>query len=129
MARPRKEIDGRKVTQLAKIGCTVEEIASVMDCSKDTLERRFAALIKRGKECFKMSLRRLQFKAAKEGNATMLVWLGKNVLGQKDVQALEHSGPEGKAIQVESIDVRKLSAEQLEQLEAIVAQSSKTSQS
>jgi len=31
-----------------------------------------------------MSLRRIQYSTAMEGNATMLVWLGKNWLGQTD---------------------------------------------
>ncbi len=31
-----------------------------------------------------MSLRRKQWRAAEEGNTTMLVWLGKQYLGQKD---------------------------------------------
>lgn len=31
-----------------------------------------------------MTLRRLQWKAAEGGNATMLIWLGKQLLGQKD---------------------------------------------
>jgi hypothetical protein len=31
-----------------------------------------------------VSLRRAQFKAAKEGNVTMLIWLGKQRLGQKN---------------------------------------------
>lgn len=32
----------------------------------------------------KSSLRRLQWKAAQKGNSAMLVWLGKQMLGQKD---------------------------------------------
>jgi len=32
----------------------------------------------------KMSIRRLQFEKAKEGNTTMLIWLGKQYLGQTD---------------------------------------------
>lgn len=30
------------------------------------------------------SLRRMQWSKAKEGNVTMMIWLGKQVLGQKD---------------------------------------------
>jgi hypothetical protein len=32
----------------------------------------------------RMSLRRKQWKAAEDGNTTMLVWLGKQYLGQSD---------------------------------------------
>lgn len=34
------------------------------------------------------SLRRRQFKAAQDGNATMLIWLGKQYLGQADKQEI-----------------------------------------
>jgi hypothetical protein len=93
MARPRKDIDPEKVRQLAAIHCTVDEIAAVMDCSKDTLERRFAALIEKGREEGRASLRRVQYKAALAGNATMMIWLGKQLLGQKDRQ--EVTGADG----------------------------------
>lgn len=32
----------------------------------------------------KTSLRRLQWKKASEGNVAMLIWLGKQILGQKE---------------------------------------------
>ena len=35
------------------------------------------------------SLRRMQFKAAEQGNATMQIWLGKQYLDQKDHRQLE----------------------------------------
>ena len=35
-----------------------------------------------------------------EGNVTMLIWLGKQRLGQRDRLDAEHSGPEGKPIPV-----------------------------
>src|SRR5512137_367607 len=85
MARPQKKIDQKLVEALAKIMCTMEEIAAVAGCSVDTLERRYADIIKKGKEQGKMSLRREQFTSALKGNTTMLIWLGKQHLGQKDV--------------------------------------------
>lgn len=82
--RPKADIDPVKLRKLAEIHCTVDEIAAVMGCSKDTLERRFAAVIREGKEQGKMSLRRLQWKRAQAGSDKMLIWLGKQLLGQKD---------------------------------------------
>lgn len=84
MARPRKVIDPKQVESLAAINCTVEEIASVLGCSKDTLERRFAAVIKKGKENGRSSLRRMMYEKAKGGNVTMMIWLSKNMLGYSD---------------------------------------------
>lgn len=84
MARPRKQINEDQVESLAAINCTVEEIASVLECSKDTLERRFAASIKKGREKGRSSLRRLMWDKAQNGNITMMIWLSKQLLGYTD---------------------------------------------
>jgi len=84
MARPKKEVDEVMVKKLASIFCTVEQIASMVGCSKDTLERRFAAIIKEGRENGRTSLLKKQFEMAMTGNITMLIWLGKQHLGQSD---------------------------------------------
>lgn len=84
MGRPKKEIDADQVFELASIMCTMIEMAAVLDCSVDTLENRFSDVIKRGREVGKQSLRRLQYKSAQTGNTTMLIWLGKQYLGQTD---------------------------------------------
>jgi hypothetical protein len=41
----------------------------------------------------------MQFKAAEGGNATMLIWLGKQYLGQSDKTQHELSGPGGGPIE------------------------------
>ena len=94
MARPTIEIDQALVEKLASIHCTMEEIASVVGCSVDTLERRFAEPIKKAKDKGKSSLRRHQWEAAQKGNITMLIWLGKQLLGQRD-QAVIEAKPSG----------------------------------
>ncbi len=93
MARPQLEIDESLVEKLASIGCTMKEIASVAGCSVDTLERRFADTIKRGQDKGRTSLRRFQWKAAEAGNVTMLIWLGKQLLGQSDKAEHESATP------------------------------------
>jgi hypothetical protein len=77
-------INLRQLDALAKIHCTHEEIAAVLGCSTDTLARRYAERIEKAREEGKMSLRRAQYKAALSGNATMMIWLGKQYLGQAD---------------------------------------------
>ncbi len=84
MAPPKLKLDPKTIRNLASIGCTLAEIASVMGCSVDTLERRYAADIKEGREHGKATLRRLQWQGANAGNPTMLIWLGKQMLGQRD---------------------------------------------
>jgi hypothetical protein len=114
MARPRKEIDEKVVRRLAGIGCTVAEMAAVTGVDKRTLERRFAAHIEKGREQGKRSLRRMQWKAAKGGNVTMLIWLGKQLLAQQD--RLEHTGRDGGPIQTETRKVEEMSDDELRRI-------------
>ena len=84
MARPRLKIDVAQLEKLAMIGCTTEEMAGFFECSRDTLERRFAAILNKGKQSGKIRLRRIQMQIAERGNAAMAIWLGKIMLGQVD---------------------------------------------
>lgn len=83
------ELDLALIEKLASIHCTMEEIASVCNCSVDTLERRCADLIKKAKDKGKSSLRRLQWEGAQKGQVAMLIWLGKQLLGQKEISRIE----------------------------------------
>jgi hypothetical protein len=96
--RPRKLIDPDQVRNLAQIGCTELEMTTVLKCSERTLRRRFGRLIKEGRERMKVSLRRRQYEVAMRGNATMLIWLGKQYLGQRDHHGL--TGPDGSPIEL-----------------------------
>jgi len=88
MARPLKPANEKQIWELASIGCTMKEIAVQTDLSVTTLEKRFLGVIEKGREFSKASLRRLQIKTAESGNPTMQIWLGKQLLGQKDRQEL-----------------------------------------
>lgn len=90
--RPKIQLDFETVDKLMAIQCTGEEIASVLNVSYDTLERRikeehglsFADYFAQKSGVGRASLRRRQFQLAEGGNPTMLVWLGKQWLNQKD---------------------------------------------
>lgn len=90
MARPRKPIDYALVQDLAGIMCTDEEIATLVGLERESLSRRkkvdreLRHALEKGRETGKESLRRAQYKAALSGNATMLIWLGKQHLQQRD---------------------------------------------
>ena len=84
MARPKKQVDVELLEKLASIQCTNEELSNMVGVSIDTLLRRYATLIKKARDNGKKSLRRMQWEAAQKGNVTMLIWLGKQYLGQKD---------------------------------------------
>lgn len=90
--RPRKILTEnalRVIESLAKIMCTDEEIASILGASVDTLlnadnKELFRSAIEKGNAQGKQSLRRQQYEVAMKGNASMLIWLGKQWLGQTD---------------------------------------------
>ena len=84
MARPRKILDETLIVEKAKEGWTLNEIAIFMGVSDDTISRNYAEAVKRGKLLLNGSLRARQVKVAMEGNPTMLIWLGKQLLDQKD---------------------------------------------
>jgi len=91
-----KAIDERQLEQLAMIQCSYEEMAAVLGCDQSTLTKRFSQVIKKGREKGRMSLKRMQYKKAMEGNVVMMIWLGKQHLGQREPrQDVELTGKDG----------------------------------
>ena len=82
--RRKKVVVPQDVYNLAAIGCSDREIAQWFDVDENTLRYNFSDIIAKGREDLKHSLRRAQLKLALSGNAVMLIWLGKNYLGQTD---------------------------------------------
>ena len=72
------------VYKLAVIGSSDREIARWFDMDENTLRYNFSDIMEKGREDLKHSLRKAQIKLALSGNATMLIWLGKNILSQSD---------------------------------------------
>ena len=94
VGRPKKELDTKLIERLSSIFCTNEEIASVVECHADTLADNFSEYLKKGRDQGKTSLRRMQWEKAQSGNTTMLIWLGKQMLGQKDkLETSENNEP------------------------------------
>ena len=92
MGRPAKEISAEQFESLCNLQCTLTEIAGFFKCSEDTIERwckktyklNFADCYKKYSQNGKISLRRAQWRLAEKGSASMLIWLGKQWLGQTD---------------------------------------------
>lgn len=84
MGRPLKKIDPDQVRRLAMINCTMVEIAAVVGCSVDTVERRFAEIVKEGHQQGKSSLKRMMWEACTKGNVSMMIFLSKQMLGYSD---------------------------------------------
>jgi hypothetical protein len=108
VSRPTKPIDLGQLEKLAILHCTDDEIASFLGITVRTLRRRkqnpaFAAVLENGRNKAKAMLRRLQFEKAQQGNVTMLIWLGKQILGQNDHVEHEPDRPRDAPIPVEQV--------------------------
>lgn len=92
MGRPKIQIDQTQFEKLCNILCTLDDIAGFFDCSQDTIERwckstyaeTFADVYKKKAAIGRVSLRRKQFEVAMSGDRSLLIWLGKQQLGQRD---------------------------------------------
>ena len=84
IGRPKKQLDKDVIAKLSQIGCTQEEIGSVVGISARTLQRRYADLVKENKNIGKASLRKKMWDKALKGNDKLLIWLSKNELNMRD---------------------------------------------
>ncbi len=84
VGRDKKVVVPEEVEKLAKLWCTNQEIAEWFGIDTNTLKYNFSDLIAKGRSETKQALRRAQLKNALEGNTVMQIWLGKNILGQKE---------------------------------------------
>lgn len=95
----RAEMDGRKLTgrpptrgkldlkvisKLAEIGCSNGEIAALAGCAENTISNQCTDILEIGRAKRKKKIRELQNEVAADKNPTMLIWLGKCVLDQKE---------------------------------------------
>lgn len=103
MGRPRTEIDWDAMDKLCRMQATLVEVASFFDCSEDTINNAikreygytFSEYHKRKSAGGRSSLRRKQFESALKGNTSLLIWLGKQYLGQADVARVDNTSSDG----------------------------------
>lgn len=102
VSRPLIPIDWNLVDRYLESACTGVEIAGVIGCSADTLYKRcvdekgvnFTAYASQKRSRGDSLIKVAQMQVALKGNTSMLIWLGKNRLGQKDDprQEIEFNG-------------------------------------
>src|SRR5260221_3159709 len=102
MARPPAKIDVELLTKLARSGLSAEQIGAILEVDHRTIERRFAPILKRGRQ---HARGRLQVKLFQEAmgtpcNTAIAIFLGKASLVLIDqptiavnVAAVAQSGP------------------------------------
>jgi hypothetical protein len=116
-------IDLTELEKLSSLHCTDAEIADWFGVSTRTIETRrkqpeYAQAMQRGRSKGRISVRRAQMKMLESGNGTMGVWLGKQLLGQREVLTNQHVGADGGPIQVAyKPDFSRLNNDELELLQ------------
>ena len=128
VGRPKVDIDWDKVGKMLEAGATAEGIAATIGIDRSQLYRRceadnnvvFTTFSQEKRAKGDELLRTKQFQVAMSGDKTMLIWLGKQRLGQAEKTINEHSGIDGGVIQTEStVNLKNLSTEELIQLKAL----------
>ena len=127
--RKKAVIDWNIVDDLLMAGCDGTEIAAHLVIAPLTLYRHCEEIYKVNFDVYKQEkkaagdaiLKAIQYQVAiQDKDKTMLVWLGKQRLGQTDKKQTEISGPNGTAIQTETkYDLKNLSIEELELLKKL----------
>ena len=91
VGRPKTILNLDELEKLCRLNCTMPEIASYFNVPLRTLEDKYTndkeirKTIDKGRNQGKLSLRRKQIQILDEtNNATMAIWLGKQLLGQRD---------------------------------------------
>ena len=93
VGRPRIELDPKQAKIFGYFRATYDTMAEQIGCHVDTIRAamqdensEFSKAYKKGFSGMKMKLSEAQVKTAIEDrNPTLLVWLGKQYLGQKDI--------------------------------------------
>jgi len=95
-------VDPETLYELAKTYASIESMATVLGVDPNVLrDPDNDAVIQQARANAELGLRASQFKAATEDrNPTMLIWLGKQLLQQKDIVRNEQTGPDGKPIEL-----------------------------
>ena len=84
IGRAKTVIPEEQVYELSKLHCTSKEMAEFFSVPLSTFTDNFRDIITKGRLETKQRLRAAQLKLALNGDRSMLIWLGKNILGQSD---------------------------------------------
>lgn len=117
-----------EIRRLSRMQCTESEAAAVLGIKTKTflevirIDERARAAWEEGRMEGRVRIRKAQFALA-ERNPQMAIYLGKVVLGQREVTTVEMSGPNGGPIS--TLDLTKLDGTGRKQLREILLKTRK----
>ena len=114
MARPRKQFTEEQmaeITEMALNNCHIDTIGLALGIAKNTLIRRFGTFISQKRAEGRTELSKQQKDKCAKGDTTMLIWRGKQDLGQTDKKELTGKGGGPVALQI--VDYKKADGSEL----------------
>ena len=101
VGRPELDLDWKKIDFLIEAGCSGYEIAAQLGINHETVYRRvreqygqnFSDYVAKKLPKGDANIRVVQYQKALKGDNSMLIWLGKNRLKQKDREEVATNSP------------------------------------
>jgi AraC-like DNA-binding protein len=100
IGRPKKELDWKVLDSILQFGATLIDCAEMCEMSDDSIQRRikdeygctFTEYRNRKMSRMRVKLLQKQYESAMAGNTALLIWLGKQHLGQSDKNDISVNG-------------------------------------
>lgn len=117
---PKVEVDLQELHKLGGLHATYDEVAAWFQIAPRTVRNRmvsndqydfqgrrltFREIFDEGKAKGNVSLRRKQMELALSGDRVMLIWLGKQILGQRDAVETRLADPDGSPFTIRIVRV------------------------
>jgi len=116
------ETERKQVEALSGYGLPLEQIAVLVrkGISVDTLTTHFAEELISGKAKANAGVGRTLHQKAMAGDTTAAIWWSKTQMRWSETQKFEHTGRDGGAIAVSSVDLKGLNDAELAQMQALL---------
>ena len=116
------ETERKQVEALSGYGLPLEQIAVLVrkGISTETLTKYFADELISGKAKANSQVGRTLFQKAMGGDTTAMIWWTKTQMKWSETQKVEHTGKDGGAIAVSSVDLKGLDDTELAQMQALL---------
>lgn len=117
------EQERKQVEALSGYGLPMDQIAVLIrdGIHVDTLRRHFAQELISGKAKANGQVGKTLFQKVMSGDTTAMIWWTKTQMRWSEVQKQEHTGPNGGPIVVAAMDLKNLSDDELERMQALMA--------
>jgi len=119
-------LDLAAIRSYAEVGCTLDEIAGLLGVSSSWLDTQkknnpdLEGAILAGNANLRSSLRSAQVRLALTGHPTMLIWLGKQFLGQSDKQEIKQENTLNVVLQDAVRELRELGRDEVLKIKQII---------